>query len=137
MIVSTSALFSRGLQLRAGSYEAAGGKLAPVGFERDKNARRRDREATGGAEKAAATAWPVYLNLNIMQIDRDKMNNNCNSRGRASRRGDDERRFILDKTTSEVTSPECLGTRYRHANEFSFRRDSRWVEIVESIQTRV
>lgn len=57
MIVSTSALFSRGLQLQAGSYEAAGGKLAPVGSERDKNARRRDQEATGGVGKAAVTAW--------------------------------------------------------------------------------
>lgn len=40
--------------ITAGSYEAAGGELAPVGSEK-RGEERREREATGGEEKAAAT----------------------------------------------------------------------------------
>lgn len=53
--------------ITAGSYEAAGGELAPVGSEREGETRREERregpggEATGGEEKAAATrlAWCI------------------------------------------------------------------------------
>lgn len=40
--------------ITAGSYEAAGGELAPIGSEK-RGEERREREATGGEEKAAAT----------------------------------------------------------------------------------
>lgn len=70
--------------ITAGSYEAAGGELAPVGFEREQETRRGEEGPRGdrwGGEGGGDSAGLVYLNLNIMQIDRDKMNNNCNSRG--------------------------------------------------------
>lgn len=57
--------------------------------EKEKRGERRggrDRVRRGdrwGGEGGGNSAGLVYLNLNIMQIDRDKMNNNCNSRGGA------------------------------------------------------
>lgn len=68
VIVSTSALFSRGLQLRHESYEAAGGKLATVGFERDKNARREgprgDRWSGEGGSNRLASVFKFKYNAN-------------------------------------------------------------------------
>lgn len=119
--------------ITAGSYEAAGGELAPVGSEREQETRRGEEGPRGdrwGGEGGGNSAGSVYLNLNIMQIDRDKMNNNCNSRGGGGgEERDEERIFVLDKRTKPARQPCNLPSvfRFSHRREFLYLSRQRFV----------
>lgn len=83
---------------------------------------------TGGGREGGGNGRAVYLNLNIMQIARDKMNNNCNGRG------GEERRFVVDKPSATLQLPERSVAALRTPRRIHFaslQKARKWLDLNE------